>query len=72
MPKKSQINEYSDSYLTPPIEVFFSIIEFSFHKLLITHGLAVMTPSLRGWVVFSTPEALTHTRITWALSPMAP
>src|ERR1700684_2028321 len=31
-----------------------------------------MTPSLRGWEAFPTPGALTHTRITWALSPPAP
>ena len=31
-----------------------------------------MTPSLYGWEAFSKPRALTHTRITWALSPMAP
>jgi hypothetical protein len=31
-----------------------------------------MTPSLRGWEAFQTPGALTHIRITWSLSPMAP
>ena len=31
-----------------------------------------MTPSLRGWEAFPMPGALTHTRITWALSPPAP
>ena len=31
-----------------------------------------MTPSLRGWEAFPTPGALTHTRITWALSPPVP
>ena len=31
-----------------------------------------MTPRLCGWEAFPTPEALTHTRITWALSPPAP
>ena len=31
-----------------------------------------MTANLHRWEAFSMPEALTHTRITWALSPMAP
>ena len=31
-----------------------------------------MSASLRGWEAFSTAGALTHFRITWALSPMAP
>ena len=36
-------------YLTPPIEVFFSIIESTRHKLRIAHGLILVTPSLCGW-----------------------
>ena len=42
------------------------------HELRIAHGLTLMPPSLRGWEAFPTPGALTHTRITWALSPTAP
>jgi hypothetical protein len=38
----------------------------------IAHGFTLMTPSLHGWEAFPTPGALTHTRITWALSPPAP
>ena len=49
-----------------------SILESLRHKLPIAHGLTLMTPRLRGWEAFSTPGALTHTSITWALSPMAP
>ena len=52
------------SYLTPPIEVFLSILEYARHELRIAHGLTLMTPSPRGWEVFPTPGALTHTRIT--------
>ena len=48
-----------------------SILEFSSHELRIAHGLTLMTPSLRGWEVFPTPGALTHIRITWAISPTA-
>jgi hypothetical protein len=47
-------------------------LELIRHKLLIAHGLNLVTPSLCGCEVFSTPEALTHTRITLALSPMVP
>ena len=54
------------------MEVLLSIQEFGRHKLLIAHGLTFMTPSLRGWEAFSTPEALIHIKITWALSPMVP
>ena len=49
-----------------------SILEFTCHKLLIADGLTLVPPSLRGWEVFPTPGTLTHTRITWALSPMVP
>ena len=52
--------------------MFLSIIECRCHKLLIAHGLTLVTPRLSGWEVFSTPGAPTHTRITWALSPMVP
>ena len=58
--------------LTPPIEVFLSVLELGRHKLLIAYGFFLMTPSLRGWEAFYTPGALTHIRITWSLSPMAP
>jgi hypothetical protein len=54
------------------IGAFSSILEFERHKLLNVHGLTLMTLSLREWEAFSTIGALTHTRITWALSPMAP
>ena len=60
------------SKLTPLIEVFFSIIESSHHELRIAHGQTIMTPCIRGWEVLPTPGALTHTWITWALSPKAP
>ena len=59
------------SQLTPPIGVFLIILESGRHKLLVYHGLTLVTPSLCGWEPFSTPGTLTHTRITWALSPMA-
>ena len=52
--------------------MFLSILESSRHELRIAHGLTLMTPSIRGWEAFPTPGALTHTRITWALSPPAP
>ena len=52
--------------LQPPIEVFLSILGSGRHKLLIAHGLTLLTLNLRGWEVFPTPGALTHTRITWA------
>ena len=53
------------------IKVFLSILGSRHHKLLIAYGLTLVTPSLHGWEAFPTPRALTHTRITWALSPMA-
>ena len=49
-----------------------SILEYGHHKLLIAHGLTLVIVSLHGWEVFPMPRALTHTRITWALSPMGP
>ena len=58
--------------LTPPIEVFLSILESACHKLCIAHGLTLVTPSLCGWEAFPMPKARTHTRITWALSTTAP
>src|ERR1700737_944382 len=61
-----------NSYLTSPIEVILSILESPRHELRKAHGLTLMPPSLRGWEAFPTPGALTHTRITWALSPTAP
>ena len=42
------------------------------HKLRIAYGLALLPPSLHGWEAFPTPEAPTHIRFTWALSPTAP
>ena len=59
-------------YLTPLVEVFFRIFESSCHKLFITHGLILVALGLYGWEAFSTPGAFIHTRIIWALSPMAP
>ena len=60
------------SYLTPPIEVFLSILESACHKLHIAYGFILLIPSLHGWEAFPTLEALTYTRIIWALSPIAP
>ena len=40
------------------------------HELSIAYGHTLVTPSLRGWEAFPTPKALTHTRITRALSPI--
>ena len=57
------------SSLTPMIEMFLSILESTCHKLLIAHGLSLVTPSLCQWEAFLTLKALTHTRITHALSP---
>ena len=54
------------------MEVFLSIPEFRRHKLLIAHGLTLVTPGFRGWEAFPMPRALTHTKITWTLSSMAP
>ena len=48
------------------------ILEFTRHKLLIAYGLTLMPLGLRGWDAFATPGALTHTRISWALSPTVP
>ena len=49
-----------------------SILESPRHKLPNVDGFTLMTPSLYGWEAFPTPEALTHIRIIWAPSPMAP
>ena len=68
-----EIMPYSNchiSKLTPPIKVFLRILESSRHELCKAHGLTLMTHSLCGWEAFPTPRALTHTRITWALSPI--
>ena len=46
--------------------------ESALHKLRITNGLILVTPSFHGWETFPTLEALTYIRITWALSLMAP
>jgi hypothetical protein len=43
--------------LTPPNEVFLSILKSSRHELRIAHGLTLMPPSLRGWEAFPTPRA---------------
>jgi hypothetical protein len=48
-----------------------SILESERNKLLILQGFTLVTPNFRGWKAFSTPGALTHIRITWALLPMA-
>ena len=48
-----------------------SILESGRHKLLIAHGLTLITPSLREYEPFIRFGALIHTMITWALSPTA-
>jgi hypothetical protein len=52
--------------------VFFCIVEYERHKLLNAHGFTFVTPRHRGWEVFSMSRALTHIKIGWSLSPMAP
>ena len=69
VPGQRLTQNYHTSKLTPSIEVFLSILESS---RLIADGLTLVTSSLRGWEAFPTPGALTHTGITWALSPTAP
>lgn len=49
---------------------FLSILESRRHKLLNAYDLTFVIHSLFGWEAFSTPLALTYTRISWALSPM--
>jgi hypothetical protein len=49
-----------------------SILESPRHKLLVAHSLAIETPRLCGWETLSTLGALTHIKITWALSPTTP
>ena len=46
-----------------------SILESSHQQLRIVDGLTLPTLSLSGWEAFTMPRALTHTIITWALSP---
>ena len=51
------------------------VLEYSkskYYKLLITHGLTLVTNGLCEWETFSTSGTLTHIRITWALSSMVP
>ena len=48
---------------------FLSNLEFGCHKLFNAHGFTLVTPNICGWEAFSTPRALTLTKITWALSP---
>jgi hypothetical protein len=62
------------AYLLPHILkwIVFRILESSRHELRLAHGLTLMNHSLRGWEAFPTPGALTHIRITWAFSPLAP
>ena len=52
--------------------MFLSIQESTRHKLHTAHGPTLVPPSLCGWEAFPMPQALTHTRITWVLSPTAP
>ena len=52
--------------------MFLSILVSSRHDLQIAYGLTLIPPSLHRWEAFPTPRALTHIRITWALSPTAP
>jgi hypothetical protein len=58
--------------VTPPIGKFLNILESGHQKLPNAHGFTFVTTSLHRWKTFSTPGALTHIRITWALSLMAP
>ena len=46
-----------------------SILESGRHKPFVVNNLTLVTPSYHGREAFSTPGALTHTKITWALSP---
>ena len=55
--------------LTPLNEIFLSILKYARR---IVHSLTFVTSSLHGWEAFPTTGALTHTRITWALSPTTP
>ena len=49
-----------------------SILKSRRYKLLIAHGFTFTSHGLYGWEAFLTQGALTHTRIIWAFSPMAP
>ena len=51
--------------------MFLSILELAHYGPHIAHGLTLVTPSFYEWEAFPKPGALTHTRITWALSPTA-
>ena len=46
-----------------------SIIEFACHELRIAHGQTLVIPSLCEWKAFPMSGDLSHTMITWALSP---
>ena len=58
--------------LTPPIEVFLSTLKSECHEPSNALGLILVIPGSCGWEAFPGPGALIHTRISWALSPMAP
>ena len=68
-PGKVPLSDCRNSKLTPPIKVFLRLMESPRHKLRIPYGITLVPLSLRGWEAFPTPGGLTHTRITWALSP---
>ena len=65
-------SNFFNSLLTPPIEVFFSILELRCHYLHLVFGIAFVIPSLCRWEVFPMLRALLYTRLTWALSSTAP
>jgi len=65
-------SNYRISCLTYLIEVFLSILKSARHMLRIVDGRIHVTSSLDRWEAFPTHGALSHNRITWALSPMAP
>ena len=52
--------------------MFLSILESLRHELRIVYGFTLVNPSLCGREAFPTPKALTHTMITWPLSPTVP
>ena len=51
--------------------MIFYILKVRRHKLLIAHGWTFLTPSLHGWTMILTPEAITHTMMSWTFSPMS-
>lgn len=53
------------------IMMFLIIIDIERHEVHIAFGLTLMILIFHIHEVFPTPEALTHTRITWTLSSMA-